>query len=198
MKFLFAVILLLVASRVHATTWEKLAVSAIYKASDVVVFVKVEKAESIYNGDVHCGVRYTTSLKESFKGEAQKSIVFYGYGGPSGFPVGTDYLLFLRAGDTYQFGMASTNSVSMDHQANFLEKCNALRQGLEPLGGYGSLKVDFPLSVRHMALEVQEDFVEFPSSIKRYPDKFNSVQELYGTAWIKLSDALTYMRTLKP
>lgn len=179
-----------------ATTWAELPVSEIYEAAETVVYVTIESGTLISNGDYGCGARYEADTILQFKGTPAEKITFFGHSGPK---LGGTYLLFLRKGNSYGFGMASTNSISMGAAAEAQERCAALRDGFERLGPYGQIEADWNLVTGDTALKVYEDVVRFPEGVPRAgrDADFGETDRLYGARWIPLDPAFAHLRELQ-
>lgn len=112
-------ILILLMSKVYATTYAPKSLGDYYQEADIVarVFIKkVELFETMSEGQrVHCGLNVTARTVESFKGGSD-DLEFSIQG--MLFRVGSDYLVFLNASEkTTKEKMISTNSFSQNSVA---------------------------------------------------------------------------------
>jgi hypothetical protein len=197
MRFLGCCAALLIPSAALATTLPRLEVTELFAKADVVAIVQVVAGRTLGVGQESCGAIYTGQIERRFKGAAGVDTIEFGHF--EGYEIGRRYLVFLtRPGETFD-PLASTNSVSLEAEAKFRERCDSQHTAHRIMhSGECAIPILWAEALEYKdALLVHDRHVAFPDSVPRTKANAGERHELWDSIWIEESAAIRYLESLK-
>lgn len=178
----------------RATTLDRVPLETVYEGADIVALLRVIEGKLLKPLADNCGVTYKGQVLKLYKGGKATELEF---GHDAELIVGKRYLVFLTHPTREYRVRGSTNSISMQQDEEFEQRCASRRTAKKIMQGvHGAMVLDEVLVGDYAdAIRVPTRFISLPQTLKITPFPPPNPEDYYEEpVWILDSELTNLLK----